>query len=222
MTPTAALQAALTDLTGPTFGPTDPGYDAAKRVYNAMIDKSPALIAQVAHRGRRGRRRQRRARPGSPARRARWRSQRWRSRDLRRRAGHRPRGTPLGRGGSRRRDRTGRWRLHLGPGGHGHRRLRARHPERHPLHHRCRRADPRWWTRSPDAGVRPGHRQPARGGGRAGRRQPGAGERDRGTGPVLGPPRRRRQLRRGHLVHLPAERRLPVRRRAHLLGRRPG
>ena len=47
MTPTAALQAALADLTGPTFGPTDPGYDAAKRVYNAMIDKSPALIVQA-------------------------------------------------------------------------------------------------------------------------------------------------------------------------------
>ena len=47
MTPTAALEAALADLTGPTFGPTDPGYDAAKRVYNAMIDKSPALIVQA-------------------------------------------------------------------------------------------------------------------------------------------------------------------------------
>ena len=47
MTPTAALQAALSDLDGPTIGPADPGYDTAKSVYNAMIDKSPALIAQV-------------------------------------------------------------------------------------------------------------------------------------------------------------------------------
>jgi FAD/FMN-containing dehydrogenase len=47
MTDTAALQAALVDITGPTIGPSDPEYDAARAVYNAMIDKSPALIAQV-------------------------------------------------------------------------------------------------------------------------------------------------------------------------------
>ena len=37
----------IRDLDGPTIGPADPGYDTAKSVYNAMIDKSPALIAQV-------------------------------------------------------------------------------------------------------------------------------------------------------------------------------
>ena len=85
MTPTAALQAALSDLDGPTIGPADPGYDTAKSVYNAMIDKSPALIAQVrtvadvdAASTPPGQR--------SAPRHPRWRSQRARSGHLRRRA----------------------------------------------------------------------------------------------------------------------------------------
>ena len=41
MTPTAALQAALSDLDGPTIGPADPGYDAARKVNNGMIDRHP-------------------------------------------------------------------------------------------------------------------------------------------------------------------------------------
>ena len=51
-----------------------------------------------------------------------------------------------------------------------------------------------------------------------------AGERRRAPGPVLGDPRRRRQLRRRHLVHVPAARGRHDRRRADVLagrGRRP-
>ncbi|MCW5880975.1 MAG: FAD-binding oxidoreductase [Anaerolineae bacterium] len=33
-------------LRGPLFTPADPGYDEARAIYNAMIDKRPALIAQ--------------------------------------------------------------------------------------------------------------------------------------------------------------------------------
>ena len=35
-------------LRGETIGPGDPGYDSARRVYNGMIDKRPALIARCA------------------------------------------------------------------------------------------------------------------------------------------------------------------------------
>ncbi|MEW1955541.1 FAD-binding oxidoreductase [Terrabacter sp. NPDC080008] len=47
MTSTEALRSALAGFTGSTIGPDDPGYDTARRVYNGMIDKSPALIAQA-------------------------------------------------------------------------------------------------------------------------------------------------------------------------------
>ncbi len=43
----AEVEAALSNLTGKTVGRADPDYDSARSVYNAMIDKSPALIAQV-------------------------------------------------------------------------------------------------------------------------------------------------------------------------------
>jgi hypothetical protein len=38
----------LADFEGPLIGPDDPGYEQACKVYNAMIDKRPALIAQPA------------------------------------------------------------------------------------------------------------------------------------------------------------------------------
>jgi FAD/FMN-containing dehydrogenase len=41
----AALRAALR---GPVLAPGEPGYEAARRVYNAMVDRRPALIARCA------------------------------------------------------------------------------------------------------------------------------------------------------------------------------
>ncbi|CCK31137.1 FAD linked oxidase domain-containing protein [Streptomyces davaonensis JCM 4913] len=42
----AALSALREDLSGDVFAPGDPGYDDARIVFNAMIDKRPAVIAQ--------------------------------------------------------------------------------------------------------------------------------------------------------------------------------
>ena len=42
------LLGALRDqMTGEVLGPTEPGYDRARRVANGMIDRRPALIASV-------------------------------------------------------------------------------------------------------------------------------------------------------------------------------
>jgi FAD binding domain/Berberine and berberine like len=41
-----AVEALRTGLRGVVIEPSDPGYDAARAVYNAMIDKRPALIAR--------------------------------------------------------------------------------------------------------------------------------------------------------------------------------
>lgn len=39
----AALRA---DLTGDAFRPEDPGYDNARKVFNSLVDRHPAVIAQ--------------------------------------------------------------------------------------------------------------------------------------------------------------------------------
>ena len=44
----AAVDALATQMRGALIRPSDPGYDAARAVYNAMIDRRPALIARCA------------------------------------------------------------------------------------------------------------------------------------------------------------------------------
>lgn len=47
MTDITAVKAALNEFSGRLVGPLDTDYDAVRSVYNGMIDKSPALIAQA-------------------------------------------------------------------------------------------------------------------------------------------------------------------------------
>jgi len=44
----AAIAALKSSLRGELIQPSDPGYQEARKVYNAMIDKKPRLIARVA------------------------------------------------------------------------------------------------------------------------------------------------------------------------------
>ena len=70
--------------------------------------------------------------------------------------------------------------------------------------------------------LRPRHRQPARGRDGARERRAGARERGRSSRPVLGDPRRRRQLRRRHLVPVPPAQGRQRLRRPDLLAGRAG
>ena len=110
-------------LRGRLYGPGDVDYDKARTVYNAMIDKLPALVAQSRHQSRRGGRDCCICPESRPAPRRPWRGaqRRWTG-HLRRRIGHRS----LAHEGSRRSASAhrARWRrLHLG-------RCRSRH-DRH-------------------------------------------------------------------------------------------
>ena len=79
---------------------------------------------------------------------------------------------------------------------------RARGPGRCDLGHRRRGPDARRRDRLADARLRADRRQPARGGCRDGERRADPRQRDRARRPVLGAPRRRRQLRGRDLVRV--------------------
>ena len=208
-TTTTTAEAAREELSGfdgRLIGPEDGGYEEARAVYNAMIDKRPALIARCADAAEV-------AKVVGFA----------RAHDLPlavRGGGHNGAGLGTCDDGvvidlspikeievdPEATDRPGRRRLHLGRGRPRDQRAWPGNAQRDHLHDRRRRADPGWRSRPPDPQVRPLDRQPARGGGGAGERRAGAGQCRRAPGPVLGDPRRWRQLRRRHLVPVRAAR----------------
>ena len=102
--------------------------------------------------------------------------------------------------------RPRRRRVHLGRGRPGDRRARTGNAERDHLDHGRRRPDARRGHRAPDPQVRARDRQPPRGGARARERRARARQRRGAPRPLLGDPGRRRQLRRRHVVPVPAAR----------------
>ena len=83
-------------------------------------------------------------------------------------------------------------------------RVRPGDDRRDHLHHRRRRTDARRRDRLPGPRPRPVVRQPDLRRGRDRGRSAGHRQREGARGPVLGAARRRRQLRRGHRVRVPA------------------
>ena len=198
----AAARRDLAGLEGRLIGPDDAGYDEARAVYNAMIDRRPALsraaagaddIAGAVEFAREQRLLLASAAaattapawaPSTTA----WSSTSRRMRGVR--VDPQARTVRVGGGCT--------W----GDVDHATHAFGLADPERHHLDDRRRRAHARRRHRPPHPQVRADHRQPARGRDGA-RRRHASRERRRASRPVLGDPRRRRQLRRGHLVPLP-------------------
>ena len=193
-------------VTGPVIGPEDAEYEDARHVYNFMIDaQAGAIVGCADARGRAGRRGRTPVATGRDRRSPRRRAQRARVRHRRRRDRGDLSGLTriAGRPRERRTARVGggaTWAMmNDATTAHG-----LATTGRHRLDHRRRRPHPRRRHRVPDPGARPVLRQPALRRGRAGRRQHRHRQRARAPRPVLGAARRRRQLRRGHRVRVPA------------------
>ena len=174
ITPADAARQELSDFQGRLIGPEDADYEQARAVFNAMIDRRPALIARCADADDVA------AAVGFA-----------REHGLLlaiRGGGHNGAGLGTcddgvvidlsllkeiaGRSGGAHGPR--RRRLHLGRGRPRHRRARPRDAERDHLDHRRRRAHPRRRPRPPHPEVRADDRQPARGRARARQRRAGA------------------------------------------------
>ena len=179
---------------------SDLDYDEARTLYNGMIDKRPLIIAQcldaadvVACVGF--------AREAGLGRDPRRRAQRPRARQRRRRAGHRP--VPDARGPRR----PARTTVRVAPVAPPATSTTPPMPMGSPYPSGSSRppgspAHPRWRHRVPVAAARPDHRQPPRSRRRPRRRPNGDRQPDQPR-PVLGPARRRRQLRRRHQLPVP-------------------
>ena len=153
-------------------------------------------------RGRRDQLRRLRPAPSDPSRRPRRRPPRCRFQCLRRCPRDRLPGPALDDCRPRGRHRTGRCRLHVGRRRPRHRSVRDGDAVGFRVHDRGRRPDPRWRHRLSHPALRPDGGQPALRRRGARRRQLRHRERRPPPRPVLGAAGWRRQLRRGHVVHL--------------------
>ena len=187
---------------GEIVRPDDPGYDAARTVWNSMIDRRPALIVRptgnddvvAALRFAREQDLDRRRpvrRPQHP-----------RLLDLRRRHRDRPLADARRRRRSRAAHRQGARRLAARRARRRGAGARARLPGRRRLAHGRRRPHARRWDGPAAAQARSDDRQPARGRARDRGRPGRAGERGRESRALLGHARGRRELRDRDVVRV--------------------
>ena len=222
MSITTSAREALAAFRGALFEPQDAGYDEARAVYNAMIDRRPGLVARaagaddvarvIAYASESACR--------SPSAAAATTAPGWarsttgssstsaRSAASTSIRSHAPSASAAAAPGARWTVPPTEHGLATPSGIIGDDRRRRAHAGRRP--------------RAPDPSLRPRDRQPDLRRGRPRQRRAGRREPRRAPGPVLGAARRRRQLRRGHGVRVPAPRGAHHRRRADVLAGRAG